>query len=60
MIYKMNRLNEEVLNTKEPTKWLAQILIDKDIDRFENAVKNTYTKDDSDEIIKTINYILSK
>ena len=58
MIYQTNELNEEVLNTKDATKWVAQILINKNIERLENAIKNTYTKEDANEIIKQFNMLL--
>lgn len=58
MIYETNEFKTEILNTKDPIKWLSQILTDNDIERLENAIKNTYTKDDANEIIKQFNLLL--
>ena len=58
MIYRSNEFNEEVLNTKDAMKWVAEIIITKDINRLENAIKNTYTKDDANKIINNLNLLL--
>lgn len=54
-IYATDRLGNEVLTTKNPMQMLMGSVFEGGRVRLERAIKNTYIREDAEQIIKLLN-----
>jgi hypothetical protein len=54
-IYTTDRYGNEVLTTKNPMHMLIGSVFEGGRNRLEKAIRNTYTKEDAEQIVKLLN-----